>query len=86
LVLIYSELSGLSIAEVLKKFKGIGYAPFKADLAEVIVEALKPLQERRERLFGNPKKVMEILEEGAERVRPIAQKTLLEVKRKIGLI
>lgn len=86
LVLIYSEFSGLSPMEVVKKFKGVGYAEFKKDLAKVIIKTLKPIQEKRKKLMKNPKLVMKILAEGAKKAQPIAQTTIQEVKKEIGLI
>lgn len=86
LLLIYSEFSGLTIPAIVKKFKGAGYTDFKVDLAEVIIKFLKPFQKKRAKLLKNSKQVMKILEDGAKKVRPVAEKTLLEVKRRVGLI
>ncbi len=86
LVLIYSEFSGISISGVVRKFKGAGYAEFKRDLAEVIIKTLKPIQARRLKLMRNRKQVMKILKEGAEKARLIAQATMEEIRKKIGLI
>lgn len=86
LVLIYSEFSGKPISDIIRDFRGTGYVKFKKELAEVIIEALGPLQERRKKLIKNKKSVMKILNEGAKRVQPIARKTMLEVRRKVGLI
>ena len=84
LINIYSALSEKSPKEVEKMYAGKGYADFKSDLAEVIVNFLTPLQEKMAKL--SDKKVLEILEEGAKKVRPLAQKKLDEVKKKIGFI
>jgi len=86
LVMIYSEFSGLSPTEVVKKFKGVGYAEFKKDLAELVIETLQPIQEKRLKLMKNQKQVMKILAEGAKKAQPIAQTTMQEVKKKVGLI
>jgi tryptophanyl-tRNA synthetase len=86
LLLIYSEFSGKPIKELEKRFKGINYSKFKAELAEAMIEFLKPIQENREKLIKNQKKVMKILEAGAAKARIAAQKTMEEVKRGIGLI
>lgn len=61
-----------------------GYADFKNDLAEVIVESLKPIQEKMKELSDEA--VLEILRKGAEKVRPIAEKKMKEVKEKIGFV
>lgn len=86
LVLIYSEFSKIPVPEIIKKYKGVGYAEFKKDLSEIIIKALKPIQEKRSGLLKNPNQVKKILAEGAKKVRPIAQATMEEVRQKIGLI
>lgn len=86
LVLIYSEFSNLPIPEVLKKFKGKNYAEFKQDLAEAIIAALKPFNERRRILASDQNKIMEILRNGAKKARMIAQKTMEEARKKAGLL
>lgn len=42
---IYSVLSGISIADLEKKYEGKGYGDFKKDLVEVTVKALTPIRE-----------------------------------------
>ena len=84
LIHIYSLLSGLSTKEIEEKFKGKGYADFKSDLADIVVGFLKPLQEKIASYSDD--QVLNILRQGAEKVRPIAKKKLDEVKKKIGFI
>ena len=83
---IYSEVSGTPIKKLETQYKGKGYAEFKADLAEAVVEFLEPIQKRRKELEKKRGYVEEILSSGAASARPLAQKTLLEVKKKMGLI
>ncbi len=64
---------------------GIGCLDCKAILAEEIITDLGPLQERRHDLGERPNYVLDILAEGAQRARPLAQATIAEVREKIGL-
>lgn len=64
---------------------GIKYSELKESLAEAIYEELKPFQEKRRELEKNPEYVDKVIKEGAERARKIAQKTVNEVKQKMGL-
>ncbi|MDP3964696.1 MAG: tryptophan--tRNA ligase [bacterium] len=64
----------------------IKYSELKAAVADGIVKHLTPFQERRSALAREPKKIWAILEHGAERARPIAQKTMARVKQAMGLI
>ena len=86
LVMIYAEFSRLTTSEVVKMFKGVGYAEFKKELAELIIRTFKPFQERRVRLVKNRSQVMKVLEKGAKSAAPIAHATMEEVRRKVGLI
>lgn len=84
LINIYSGFSGKSPKEIVEEYKGKGYADFKNDLAEVIIEGLKPIQEKMKAL--SDEEVLEILKDGAEKIRPIAKAKLDEVKKKVGFI
>jgi tryptophanyl-tRNA synthetase len=84
LIDIYSDFSGKSPKEIEKLYINKGYADFKKDLADVIIDKLKPIQEKYHSL--SDKKVLQILKTGAEKVRPMARKKLEEVKGKVGLI
>lgn len=84
LINIYSLLSGKSTKEIEKLYVGKGYADFKNDLAEVVINFLKPFQEKMKTL--SDEKVLEILRAGAEKIRPLAKAKLEEVKKKIGLV
>lgn len=84
LINIYSLLSDKSAKDIEKMYAGKGYAEFKTDLAEEIIKFLKPFQEKMQEY--SDEKVLEILREGAEKVRPIAKTKLDEVKEKIGFI
>jgi len=84
LIDIYSAFSGQKPEEIENLYLGKGYADFKNDLSDVVVSFMKPFQERYNALTDE--EVLEILKEGAEKVRPIAKKKLDEVKNKIGFI
>jgi len=86
LVDIYAAFAGVSPAKVVSMFKGVGYAEFKKDLAQLIVRELEPIQKERAKLLKNRSKVLKILEEGAKKAKPIATKSLERAKDKVGLI
>lgn len=86
LLTIYSLLSNKKIPELEKEFKEKSYVGFKNGLAEVIINFLKPFQEKYNELRNNLDEVKRILTESEEKARREAEKTLKEVKEKIGLI
>lgn len=83
---IYSLFSGKSIVNLEKEYTGKGYAEFKDALAENIISDLAPLQKRFRALERNPEKIRAILASGAENARKAAEKTLKDVKNKIGFL
>ena len=84
LINIYSLLSEKSPQEIEKEYAGKGYADFKTGLAETIITFLEPFQKKMSELTDE--KVLAILRDGAEKVRPIAKAKLDEVKKKVGFI
>lgn len=63
----------------------LGCVEDKQTLADSILKFLAPIQEKRKALEKNKEKIINILEEGANRARKIAQSTLEEAKKKVGL-
>jgi len=85
LLVIYELFTRLGRAEIEARFEGRGYADFKKELAEVVVGGLRPLQSRYRELTADPTHIDSLLAEGADRIRPAAEKTLATVKDMIGL-
>jgi tryptophanyl-tRNA synthetase len=85
LMSIYSHCADLSIAEIEAKYDGLGYGPFKKDLAEAVVGALEPLQQRY-RDIRSSGELRTILRQGAEQASVIANETLRGVKEKMGFV
>jgi tryptophanyl-tRNA synthetase len=81
----YEILSNENRSDIEAKFEGKGYGDFKKDLSELVVNSLKPLQDKYNELIENPEKLEQILKNGAEKARLIADKKLKEVKEKVGL-
>lgn len=85
LLTIYQRFSGMAPDAIEARFQGKGYADLKRELADLIVESLRPLQSRYRELAGDPARLDLLLDAGASRVRPLAEKTLGLVKEKAGL-
>ncbi|HEY78243.1 MAG TPA: tryptophan--tRNA ligase [Dehalococcoidia bacterium] len=82
---IYEGFTGLGRPEIESRFVGKGYVDLKKELAEVVVAGLSPLQSRYRELTREPGYIDSLLNEGADRVRPVAEETLAKVKQQIGL-
>jgi tryptophanyl-tRNA synthetase len=63
----------------------IGCIDCKKLVSNRINERLAPIQECRKRYEQNPQLVWDILEEGTERARKVAQATMAEVRRAVNL-
>lgn len=85
LLTIYSLFSKKSIIALEKQFKGKGYQEFKKELAELLIEKLTPFREKRNMFKKSPKMLEKTLEQGAEKARVIAQETIAQVKKAMGL-
>lgn len=81
---IYSLLSGKPIQEIELTYQGKGYGDFKMGLAEVVINFIKPFQEKYNSI--SDEEVLGILKAGAEKLFPIAEKKMREVKEKIGFV
>ncbi|OES44035.1 tryptophan--tRNA ligase [Domibacillus iocasae] len=84
LLSIYSALEGISIADLEKQFDGKGYGDFKQAVADVVVKHLSPIQERYHELIDS-EELDRILDEGAEKARRTAGKTLKKMENAMGL-
>jgi len=84
LINIYALLDNAKPKEIEEAYRKKGYAEFKTDLAEVIVDFLGDFQLRYNDI--DDKEVVNILNQGAEKARPLAEKKIEEVKEKVGLI
>ncbi len=85
LLSIYSLCSNDSIQSIEEKYEGKGYGAFKEDLAEVVVKTLTPIQQRYYELIES-NLLDKILDEGAEKARLTATKTLQKAERAMGLL
>ena len=64
---------------------GLGDSVVKKYLLDVLLEFLDPIRKRREQLAKDPKHVMDILFQGTDVANAMAQNTLHEVRRAMGI-
>ncbi|MBI4122323.1 MAG: tryptophan--tRNA ligase [Parcubacteria group bacterium] len=84
LLTIYSACSGQSIPDIVKHYDGMGYKLFKEGLAKVVIEHLRPIQERYKQLDADPTMFHALLSQGAEKANLVASATLRNVKEAVG--
>ncbi len=85
LITIYALLTDMEPESVQDHFVGKGYGAFKSELAEVIVDAITPVQQRLAELEAEPERVQSVLEKGAEEARAQASRKMTHVRDRMGI-
>ncbi|MNW26984.1 Tryptophan--tRNA ligase [compost metagenome] len=85
LMSIYSQCSGLSLSEVERRFEGQMYGAFKKELAEAVLSVIEPLQQRY-RDIRESGELTRVLSQSAERAQEAAERTLTEVRHRMGFL
>lgn len=86
LLTIYSVLSGKTIEQLEKDYEGKMYGHLKVDLAEVVIQRLKPVREKYDDLMKNRDYLNQLLKAGAEKAQARAETTVKKVYEAVGLI
>jgi tryptophanyl-tRNA synthetase len=86
LMTIYSVLSGKTTEQLEKDYAGKMYGHLKVDLADLVVETLKPVREKYDELMKNRDHLDQLMQSGAERAQIRALETLNKVYKNVGLI
>lgn len=83
LLTIYQLMTGKTAEESEANFVGKGYGHFKTELAEAVIEFLKPFQEKANSF--DDAELNKILKNGADKARVIARETLQKVYERMGI-
>jgi len=86
LLTIYAALSGRTLDELTAAYQGKGYGDLKKDLAEVVVEFVRPIQERTRGYLDDPAQLDKILAIGAGKAEAVAAATLAAVYDRVGFL
>jgi len=85
LLTIYSLFKNISIKQAEKELEKKSYAEFKKILVDLTINSLEPFKEKKNEFKSREVYLSEILNQGAKRAQIIAQSTMNEVKKKMGL-
>ncbi|MBZ0277299.1 MAG: tryptophan--tRNA ligase [Anaerolineae bacterium] len=86
LLTIYQAITGETKEAIESHFAGKGYGDLKKGVAEVVVGRFEPLQAEYNRIVGESGYLDDILAQGAERASVVAEKTLAQVKERVGFL
>jgi tryptophanyl-tRNA synthetase len=82
---IYRTIQDKDWATVEKEFAGKSYSVLKTAVADAVIEALTPIQQRYREIRSNDSALMQHLRGAAERLTPKANSTLHRVQEAVGL-
>ena len=86
LMAIYSAVTGLSYEQIEKDFDGKGYGDFKTAVGEAVVEELRPIRERYEKLVADKAYLESCYRKADEIALKISSRTMGKVMKKIGFL
>ncbi|MEB3241058.1 MAG: tryptophan--tRNA ligase [Synechococcus sp.] len=83
---LYALLSGLGRDAAASECAEMGWGKFKPLLAETLVEALRPVQQRYAEITADQAELDRVLERGRERASTVANATLERVQEAMGFL
>lgn len=86
LINLHSLITGLSPSEICDKYNDIDTGKYKLKVAESLVEHLHPISLKMQEYNQNPEYIDSVLKEGTEKATLIAERTLSEVKERMGFL
>ena len=86
LMTIYSACTGKTYEQIETEFAGCGYGAFKPKVGEAVVEMLRPIREKADRLIKDKAYLESVYREGAQKAAYVAEKTLRKVYKKVGFL
>jgi tryptophanyl-tRNA synthetase len=83
---LYAVLSGKGREQAAAECADMGWGTFKPLLAETVVEALRPVQQRFADWSAEPAELDSVLRQGRERANAVAQATLDRTRKALGFL
>lgn len=74
------------LSQSIKDYSGKGYGDFKNDVAEAVVECIRPIRNEYDKLIADKQYLMDICQRGADSAKRISQRTLKKVYKKVGFV
>lgn len=84
LMTIYGSLSNMTIEDVQAKFKDVNYGTFKKEVAEIVINTLRPIQAKYYSII-NSDLIDKVLDEGIKKVEIMAKQKCMLVQERVGL-
>lgn len=85
LLTIYAALDRIPLEEAAHRFDGYRYGDFKKAVADKLDEVMIPFKDRYQEIVDSGS-YLDVLRQGAEKARAVANKTLRKVQEAVGLL
>ncbi len=85
LMSIMSALTGRTMDDISAEYSGQGYGKFKDAVADSVIATLEPIQQEYERISADKAYLQQVMDSGRERASAIAHRTMLKVRKKLGI-
>ena len=86
LLSIQSAVTGTDIDTLVAGYAGRGYGDLKSDTADAVIDYVTPIQRRVADQLADPTELLAVLDEGADRARAVAGRTLARVYDRLGFL
>jgi tryptophanyl-tRNA synthetase len=83
---IMAVATGNSVGDIVSRYDGAGYAAFKTDVGEAVVELLVPIQSRYSALRADEAELLRLLRVGAEKAAAASAPTLEAMYERMGFV
>ena len=85
LMSIMSALTGRTMEDISAEYSGQGYGKFKDAVADSVIAVLEPIQREYDRISADKAYLQQVMDSGKERASAIAHRTMLKVRKKLGI-
>lgn len=86
LLTIMSAVTGRKIQDIQNDYIGKGYGDFKNDVAEAVVECIRPIRDKFDIISKDKAYLKDVYKSGAQKSQRIADRTLKKVYKKVGYV
>ncbi|MGJ7440206.1 tryptophan--tRNA ligase [Aquipuribacter sp. MA13-6] len=86
LLAVLAAFTGTTPEAAAAGYEGKGYGDLKADVAEAVLDGLRPFRTRAHELLDDPAELDRVLADGATRARAVASGTLARVYDRVGFL
>ena len=85
LMSIMSALTGKGMDDIDAEYDGQGYGKFKDAVADSVIAVLEPIQNEYDRISADKAYLQQVMDSGRDRASAIAHRTMLKVRKKLGI-